>query len=265
MKRDQKQRLKAILTSDLTSEAMVIWTYLTHVLPQGAGQPHLDKTFGSTDIGWREAVDILMELELLEQAELARGGFVYRAKAPDVIKGRMSSEPVPTLSGAIAVLAERYQVWREDNGFRRWTPTPADERKWTTFLAWIRLHKVDLKEYCDFALALYKNIPGVSIPGPAHLAGPYAQSNWLNRDSAGPSVAKATKRKLHAGSAYRPAKAIRRRLEELGVESGVMDGPQCRYVDDLAQASVLDAATPVPTRWREAVTALMGDYRAPPA
>lgn len=262
MRRDDANQLKAILTSDLTSEAMVIWAYLRHGLPQGAGQPHLDKAFGPTDIDWREAVDILLELELVEQVDLARGGQVYKAAKPDVVKGKLASSEVPTLSGAVAALSERYQVWREDQGFRRWTLTPSDERKWTDLLQWLRHNKVDFREYCDYALALYQPIKGVAIPGPSHLAGPYAQSNWLNRDSSGPSVAAATKSKSHAGSEYRPAKAIKRRLKELGVDTADMDASQCRYVDDLAQALALDSDTPVPSRWQDAVNLLAEDHRA---
>jgi len=265
MKRGLQSQLKAVLTSDLTSEAMVIWTYLAHCLPQGAGQPHLDKAFGPTDIDWRAAVDILLELELLEQAELHLGGCVYKAKAPDVRDGKLSEEEVPTLEGAVAALEERYQVWREDNGFRRWTPTLADRRKWEAVLGWLRAHKVDFVEYLDFAKAVYEPIKAVSIPGPAHLAGPYAQSNWLNRDSSGPSVVSASKRKTHAGAEYRPTKAIKRRLTELGVDVTGMDNSQCRYVDDLAQAIVLDPDTPVPARWQEAVNALAGGHSVAPA
>ena len=263
MKHDLRRQLKAVLTSDLTSEAMVIWTYLAHVIPQGAGQPHLDKVFGPTDVGWRDAIDILLELELVEQAELARGGLVYRAKAPDEVAGKMTDTEVPTLEGALAALEERYQIWREDNGFRRWTATPSDQRKWTALLQWMRTHKVSFREFCDFALALYKPITGVTVPGPAHLAGPYAQSNWLNRDSSGPVAAAASKAKAHAGSDYRPAKAIKRKLKSSGVDISDMDAAQCRYVDDLAQALALDPDMAVPAKWQEAVNALTEDHATP--
>jgi hypothetical protein len=245
---------------------MVLWTYLAHVLPQGGGQPHLDKVFGHTDIDWRGAVDILMELELVEQVELVRGGNVYRSSPPDVdAKGKLADGPVPTLKGAVAIIAESYQLWREDQGFRRWTPTPSDERKWESLLVWLRTHKAEFKEYADYAHALYKPISAVAIPMPSHLAGPYAQGNWLNRSSAGPMVKATTARKAHAGSDYRPSKAIKRRLMELGVDVTDMDSSQLRYVDELAQALAVDPDMPVPSRWAGAVTALTGDHLAAPA
>lgn len=259
MRRDEVDQLRAILTSDLTAEAMVVWTYLQHVIPQGAGQPHLDKAFGGTGVNWRDAVDILLELELVEQTDLARGGLVYKPKKPDVVKGKLSSTPTLTLDGAIEVLSERYQKWREDNGFRRWIPTPADEAKWESLLKWVRAHNVDFQAYLDFCHRLYEPIKAVHIPSPSHLAGPYAQSNWLNRDSSGPEVEGAAKRKAHAGSEYRPAKAIKRRLADLGIE--VEDSARARWLDDMAQAVALDPSTPVPAKWQEAVALLAEDHR----
>lgn len=266
MRQKDKAQLKGILTSDLSSDAMVIWTYLRHALPGGGGQPHFDKVFGPTDINWREGLDILLEMELVAPVELKHGGMVYKAAAPDVSpKGTLSSSPVPTMAAQCQILFELYQLWRGDNGFRPWTPTPADERKWESLYAWLKHHKVDFKEYADYALALYSPIAAVHVPGPSHLAGPYAQSNWLNRDSAGPAVASTVKRKSHAGSEYRPAKAIKRRLKDAGMDTSDMDASRCRYVDDLAQALVMDPDTPVPARWQEAVTILVGDADASPA
>lgn len=261
MRTQESAALKAVLTSDLDTNAMVVWTYLRWAAnTRSAGQAALSKAFKGTAVDWQQGIDILEEMELVEKRDTRFGGTTWRVLDPVVTAKKKMDQDTPNTDVATNILIEAYQDMREDRRYGRWTLTPACIKKMSALGAWLRGHEIDAREYMTFVFDLYKRtIKEAPVPSPGHLSGPFAQSNWMNRaatETARPAKEKAS----HAGDSYRPTKAIKRALVRLGCEEE-LDAAQLRYVDDMSDAVLADSDTVVPDRWSAIVSLLVKEKR----
>ena len=256
MKIEDKSRLRAVIAGDVEPYAALVWTFLRHCVPQGTSIMALKSAFKVSAFDVPVAVEILLELGLAKMVGLKVKA--YDAPIERGAGGRWEVVEGGTdmLEVSVDALMAVYDNWRMDREYHQWLHKAGDKKHWVKIANFIKDQHVDPVEYFDVATKATSGWSGLPVPPPGMLASDFVQQKWATRTDWLPWHRKEAQKGVggHAGSEYRPAKAIRRRLTSAGFD---VTTEQARYLDDLATQLKDDSTTPVPKKWAAAVDHLV--------
>jgi len=210
------------------------------VVPSGSGLASLKNKFAGSEVDVDIGIEVLLELDMVEK-DAKRSVYV----AVDPVTREQASRNAQS-----DFLINRYQASRTALGLQPRAIGDKDKKKFVEMLAWVTEHKVNFDAYLEYVYEIFRDIEPVKVIEPGHVCGPYARTKWLNRGDHEANAAQPAKA-AHAGSVYRPTKAIRRELIEAGINVDHFSQAELRYIDD--QAEVFDEDTPLSDKFKRAV------------